>query len=122
MLAYLKKENNYQKVVELLSMEPGDCSIIMNEINVGETYYIIARERGIEHADYFISTILPNLPVKVLSNSFDHIIEASRIKSNYPISYADCFTVATAMRENAVILTGDPDFKMVKSLVRIEWL
>ncbi len=121
-LAYLKKENNYQKVVKVLSSHPGGGSVIMNEINVGECYYIIARERGCEEADYFINTVLTNLPVEVRPNSLKHIIEASRIKAKYPLSYADCFAVATAMREKAVILTGDPEFKKVKHLVDIMWL
>jgi len=121
-LAYLKKENNYEKVVELLSSDAGGGSVIMNEINVGECYYIIARERGSEEADYFLNTVLANLPVEVIPNSLTHIIEASRIKAKYPLSYADCFAVATAMREKALILTGDPEFKKVKHLVDIMWL
>lgn len=122
LLTYLKKEGNYQRVVELLSQASRGSSIIMNEVNVGECYYIIAKEMGIQQAEYFIETVLPNIPVKVISNSFDHIIKASRIKANYPISYADCFAVVTAIREKAIIVTGDPDFKQVKDLVEIEWL
>lgn len=121
-LAYLKKENNYRKVVRLLSSDPRECSVIMNEINVGETYYIIARERGFKQADYFVETVLPNLPVEVIPNSFEQILEASRIKAKYPISYADCFAVATAVHEKATIVTGDPEFKKVEDLVEIEWL
>ncbi|GBE05568.1 tRNA(fMet)-specific endonuclease VapC [bacterium BMS3Abin10] len=122
LLAYLKKEDNYRKVMELLNSAPEDCSIIMNEINAGESYYIIARERGIRQADYFIETILPNLPIDIISNSFDQIIDASRIKVDHSISYADCFVVATAVREKAVIVTGDPDFKRVKDIVDVEWI
>lgn len=121
-LAYLKKEDNYRKVMELLNSAPADCSIIMNEINVGESYYIIARERGVKQADYFIETILPNLPIDIISNSFNQIIDASRIKADHPISYADCFVVATATREKAMIVTGDPDFKRFKNIVDIEWI
>jgi len=121
-LAYLKKENNYEKVVKLLSSDDAGGSVIMNEINVGECYYIIARARGTEEADYFVNTVLPNLPVKVISNSLKNIIEASKIKAKYPLSYADCFAVATAMREKAMILTGDPEFKKVKDIVDIIWL
>ncbi len=122
LLAYLKKEEGYGRVLKLLSTTKGDGSVIMNEMNVGESYYIIARERGYEEADYFKNTILPNLPIKIISNSFEHIIEASRLKARYPISYMDCFAVATAVREKAVIVTGDPDFKKVKGLVRVEWV
>jgi len=121
-LAYLKKENNYEKVVKLLSSDDAGGSVIMNEINVGECYYIIARARGAEEADYFVNTVLPNLPVKVISNSLKNIIEASKIKAKYPLSYADCLAVATAMREKAMILTGDPEFKKVKDIVDIIWL
>ncbi len=122
LLAYLKKEDNYRKVVELLNSAPDDGSIIINEINVGESYYIIARERGIKQADYFIETILPNLPIDIKSNSFDQIIDASRIKVDHPVSYADCFVVATAVREKAMIVTGDPDFKRFKDIVDVEWM
>ncbi|MCL0096343.1 type II toxin-antitoxin system VapC family toxin [Thermodesulfovibrionales bacterium] len=122
LLAYLKKEDNYRKVLELLNSAPDDSSIIINEINVGESYYIIARERGIKQADYFIETILPNLPIDIRSNSFDQIIDASRIKVDHPVSYADCFVVATAIREKAMIITGDPDFKRFKDIVDVEWI
>lgn len=122
LLAYLKKEGNYKKVMELLNSAPDNCSIIMNEINAGESYYIIARERGIKQADYFIETILPNLPIDIISNSFNQIIDASRIKIDHPISYADCFVVATAIREKAMIVTGDPDFKRFEDIVNVEWI
>ncbi|MBI5642639.1 MAG: type II toxin-antitoxin system VapC family toxin [Deltaproteobacteria bacterium] len=122
MLAYLQKEDDYQKVVELMSSNSNDGLLIMNEINVGEAYYIIARERGTGQADYFLETILPSLPVKLIPNSLENVIEAARIKSRYPISYADSFVVATAVREKAVIVTGDPDFKKVKDLVEVDWL
>lgn len=122
LLAYLKKEDNYMKVMELLNSAPNECSIIMNEINVGECYYILARERGIKQADYFIETVFPNLPIDIISNSFNEIIDASRIKANHPISYADCFVVSTGIREKATILTGDPDFKRFADIVDIEWV
>jgi predicted nucleic acid-binding protein len=36
-------------------------------------------------------------------------LEAAEIKAQYPIAYADAFIVATALREEARIITGDPD-------------
>lgn len=49
-------------------------------------------------------------------------LEAAEIKAQYPIAYADAFIVATALREEARIITGDPDFKKVEHLVHVEWL
>ena len=120
LLAFLKKENNHQRVKEFLS-SPSD-PVLMNEINVGETFYILARERGADAADVFLNVILPSLPVAVLSNSFDHVIEASRIKASHALSFADCFAVAAALRENAVIVTGDPEFRKAERLAEVFWL
>jgi len=94
----------------------------MNDINIGETFYILARERGLDRADYFINAILPNLPIAKIGNTFSEVIEAAKIKAQFPVSYADCFVVATAIREKASIITGDPDFKHVEKIVAIDWL
>ena len=94
----------------------------MNDINIGETFYILARERGLDQAEYFFNAILPNLPITKIGNTLAEVIEAAKIKAQYPISYADCFVVATAIRQEASILTGDPDFKHVEKIVAIDWL
>jgi len=120
LLAYLKMESRYEKVKELLLSE--DLIILMNEINLGETFYILARERGIEKAEYFINTILRSLPIKSVTNSFEDVIEAARIKAVYSLAFADCFAIATAKKENAPIITGDPEFKKVQKVVEIEWI
>lgn len=120
LLAFLKKESNYHRVKELLSA--ADNPVLMNEVNLGETFYILARERGMQEADFFLGVILPSLPITILPNSFEHVIEASRIKAAHPLSFADCFAAATALREHAAIVTGDPEFKHIQKLVEIEWL
>jgi ribonuclease VapC len=120
-MAYLKKEKGCEAVIKMLSDQKGN-SLIMNEINVGESYYIIAGARGVSEADYFVETILPNLPIRLISNTFDDIIEVAKLKAAHPMSYADCFAVATAVREKASIVTGDTGFKAVKNLVEIDWL
>jgi ribonuclease VapC len=123
LLAYLKKENDFEKVKDafIWSQKRGQ-KLLMNDINIGETYYIIARERGLEASDYFLQNILGTLPIKVVSNSYQEVIEAAKIKAQYPISYADAFIVATALREQVPVLTGDPEFKKVEHLIEINWL
>lgn len=120
LLAYLKKEDNYQKVVHIISSE--DVLSMINEINLGEVFYILARERGAEKAEYLINAILPSLAIRRIPNSFEDILEAARIKAGHSLSYADCFAVATARREDAPIVTGDPEFRKVENIVKIDWL
>lgn len=120
LLAYLKQESNYQKVENLLSSK--ETQLLMNDINIGETFYILARERGLDQAEYFINAILPNLPITKIGNTLAEVIDAAKIKAQHPVSYADCFVVATAIREKASIITGDPDFRHVEKIVTVDWL
>lgn len=62
------------------------------------------------------------LPIRIVTNDFQHIIEAAEIKAKYPLSFANCFTVATALREKATIMTGDTEFTKIEGLVEIEWI
>ncbi|HOF04622.1 MAG TPA: type II toxin-antitoxin system VapC family toxin [Syntrophales bacterium] len=123
LLAFLNGEAGCDRVRELLAeAQETACDMLMNEINVGETYYILSRKRSPEKAKYFLEIILPGLPIYCVPNDFDQVIAAARLKAEYPLSYADCFAVETARREGATILTGDREFKSVEHLVSIEWL
>ncbi|GBE00879.1 tRNA(fMet)-specific endonuclease VapC [bacterium BMS3Bbin06] len=96
--------------------------LLVNDINLGETFYILARERGIEQAGYFMDVIFPNLPIRNIANTLTDVLEAAKIKSEYSISYADCFAAATAIREDASIVTGDPEFRKLEGKVSIVWI
>ena len=122
-IAYLNKDKGFEKVRDAMSeAQNSGGSILMNEINIGEVYYILFRKRGPEKADYFLQTILQSLPIVVVSNDFDDVIKAAKIKAEHPLSFADCFAAATAKKNNSVIMTGDPEFKKIEDLVAIEWL
>ncbi len=123
LLAYLNKEDGFEKVRNVLAnAQESSFTVLMNELNVGETYYILYRKRGPEQAEYFLDTVLAGLPISMISNDFDAVISAAKIKARHALSFADCFAVATAQRENAVILTDDPEFKNVEKFVEIDWL
>ncbi len=123
LLAFLNGEAGCERVRDLLAeAQENAFELLMNEINVGETYYILSRKRSPDKANYFIEIILPGLPICCVPNDYDQVIAAARLKAEYPLSYADCFAVETARREGATILTGDPEFKSVEHLVSIEWI
>jgi len=123
LLAYLHGETGFEKVRDILEeAQKSNGSLLMNEINIGETYYILFRKRGLEKAEYFLDTILVALPIVMVQNDFQDVIDAARIKGEYPLSFGDCFAVATARRKKAIILTGDPEFKKIEHLAKIEWL
>lgn len=74
-----------------------------------------------EHADGFLLR-LETPPVRTVSNSFAEVLEAARIKARFALSYADAFAVATAMRMDAAVVTGDHEFEAVAHLVDITWM
>jgi uncharacterized protein len=123
LLAYLNKDHGFEMVHQALtSAQAGGDWLLMNEINVGEAYYILHRRRGRDKAEYFLDTTLPALPITTVANTFDEVIAAARIKAEYPMAFADCFAVATARSQSAFIMTGDPEFRKVEHLVDIEWI
>ena len=122
MLAYLQKERGSDRVRDLLSAGQENGRVIMNCINVGEVYYILARERSAQEADLFLDLIVPALNIRIELNNLQDVMAAARIKASHALSYADAFAAATAQKYEAVLVSGDPDFKLVEKLINIEWL
>lgn len=120
LLAYLQGENGHLRVKEMLAAS--DLDLLMNAVNAGEAFYILARARGLREADYFLNVILPSLPITVVDNSFEQVIEAARLKAAHALSFADCFAAATAVRERAALVTGDREFEKLGRSVAIDWL
>lgn len=121
-LKWTQKEKGYQKVKSLLRASlDQSATAYMNQINLGEVYYKTIRAVGIQRGKEFLENFL-RLPIQIIVPDSDLIWTASEIKASYSISYADCFAAATALRFEATLLTGDPEFEKVASIVPIEWL
>jgi predicted nucleic acid-binding protein len=44
------------------------------------------------------------------------------MRRQYPLAYADAFAVAPAQKNDATLVTRDPEMKAVEGQTRIEWL
>ena len=121
-LQYAQDEAGADKVEHLLrSALKGSITAYMSEINLGEVYYLTIRRIGLHSARNHPEQVR-QLPMKIVSPSSEIILQASEIKAEYAISYADCFAVATAIEHSAAIVTGDPEFRKVEHMVSIRWL
>ena len=105
----------------LISSRRGDLKSIISEINLGEVYYKTIRRLGIASAKTQLEQFF-ELAIQVIPPSSEIILSASEIKAEYAISYADCFAVATALKFDASVVTGDPEFKKVKHLLQVVWI
>jgi len=50
LLAYLKGERGHLRVKEMLAAS--DMDLLMNAVNAGEAFYILARARGLREAEF----------------------------------------------------------------------
>jgi len=122
LLCWLQEELGYELIDDLLTeAETGKSSISMHIINLGEVFYRLCRVSGMKRAEGILDKIRL-LPVKIHSISDEEVMEAAKIKAKYPISYADAFAVVTAQELAGRVLTGDPEFESVETLIAVEWL
>ena len=90
-------------------------------INWGEFYYVVKRRVGQEKAEEAL-VLVQQLPIALVSVDDRLVKEAATLKSEYPISYADAFCIATALHSSGQILTNDPEYRAVEHLVKVMWL
>jgi ribonuclease VapC len=122
LIAYFDGEPGAQTLITLLADEQQiRYSFYLSVINLGELYYIFARERTVSTANDMLA-VVEQLPIFIVDAHRPRVLAAAHIKAHYALTYADAFVVATAQEFSATVLTGDPEFKRVEHLVRVEWL
>ena len=122
LLAFFQKEKGAETVAKILEYaiaEELDRLICL--INLGEIIYITKRNFG-DMKKLEVLARVNQLGFKVLSLPESLVFKAAEIKAEYSISYADCFALASAIEQSAILVTGDPDFKKVAHLIKIKWI
>jgi len=122
LLAFFQNEDGAEVVYNILQKSKEKrMDRLICIINLGEIIYMTKKRFG-DRKKIEILGRIHQLAFKVLPAPDSLVYRAAEIKADYPISYADCFAVACAQEHNATIVTGDPDFKNVEHLVKIEWI
>ena len=119
LLKLFQKEKGYEKVVHLLEeIKKTRGTKYINAINLGEIIYSTKREFGDQKKIEALANIERlNFTILPIPNTL--IFQAAEYKAQYSISYADCFTLASAIEHKATIVTGDPEFKKVEHIISI---
>jgi predicted nucleic acid-binding protein len=79
----------------------------MSWVNLVEVQYRTIRDHGRQEADAVLAELRPQISENLPGISA--MREVARLKADNPIALADCFAVALAAEEGAVLLTGDPE-------------
>ena len=123
-MAWLQDEPAAEKVDQLWRQAgKGKIRLVMSAVNVGEVFYLTARWRGTREAEVVLAQ-MQELPLEIRTSPNALIWEAARIKAAHRLSYADAFAVATAIREDAPLVTGDLELKTLaeQGVLTLEWV
>jgi predicted nucleic acid-binding protein len=103
--------------------EKGRIELLMSIINVGEVFYILAKNVSAKDAEDFLRDF-KKMPIRSMAVPKVLVLGAARLKAKYPISSADAIAAETANRADAPLVTGDPDFKpfIGGTVVQVEWI
>ncbi len=122
LFALLQNEEGQRIVADLIEVaDKEQAQLFLSLINWGEILYIVEREQG-RHLAQLVMNDIGKLPILFCGVDQDRIAAAAHIKARYPIAYADAFAVALAQEIEAPVVTGDPEFKKVESLVDVLWI
>ena len=118
LLAFLRAEEPGATAMRrsLRRAQSGNLRLLLNVVNLGEVFYRLLQLAGEAQAEERLCQVKA-LPIEIVPARESLVLEAARIKSKYPLSYADAFAVATGRLEKAPVLTGDPEILALPATV-----
>ena len=104
----------------LKKAELNEIRLLMSAISVGEVYYFLRKQHSEVLAETWRNSS-GTLPVTIEVPERSDIWHAAELKGTFPISYADAFAAALALKCGCPLVTGDPEFRRVNRL-KLAWL
>jgi ribonuclease VapC len=121
-IAYLEDEPSAPQIADLIATAHDEqIPVHMTVVNVGEVWYIIAREVSEEEANSSVKE-LRDLRIQFVDVDWELTQEAARFKSQHNMSYADCYAAALAKTKKADLVTGDKEFTPLEAQIKIQWI
>jgi len=122
LMALFQGESGADRIEKLLEQQDaGEVRVFMSIVNFGEVIYTMQIRYGLEAAQESLSAI-DQSPIDVVQADRPLTLAAARLKAFTGLGYADSFAAAVAQQLDATLVTGDPDFEKVESIVAVEWL
>ncbi len=122
LLLFFQKEKGAEAVAKIMGKaQKQQLDRFICVINLGEIIYMTKRRFG-DNKKLELLGRIGQLGFKILPAEDSLVYKATELKAEYPISYADCFALACAQENLAILVTGDPDFEKVAHLINIHWI
>ena len=105
LLALVKKEDGALLVRQALESEHDVC--LVHAVNLCEVYYDCLRCYGYDLSEKLLTDLIETGMTIHNDMDVDFWKGAGKLKARGRISLADCFAIALAVREDAVVMTSD---------------
>ena len=105
LLALIKKEDGALSVRHALESEKNVC--LVHSVNLCEVYYDCLRCYGNDPTEKLLTDFIETGLIIRNDMDVDFWKAAGKLKARGRISLADCFAIALAVREDAVLMTSD---------------
>ena len=121
-MAYLEDEPAAARVADIIADANEDGTpLLMTVVNLGEVWYISAREASEMDAERSVTEIR-HLGIAIVDADWALARAAAGFKAKHKMSYADGFAAALAKQEKAHLVTGDREFAALEPDIQIIWL
>ena len=122
LISYFENRPGGDVVEEVLSgCIDGKTELFMSIVNWGEVYYSAWRAGGEDGARRLAAEI-SQFPIQLIDADFELTKSAAVLHAKYDLPYANCFAAALSKDWKAELVTGDRDFEMVQSEIKIQFL
>jgi predicted nucleic acid-binding protein len=95
-----------------------DLPLLMSAVNWGEVFYMEWRYHGEEKARE-AEGYLRRLPITVVPVDLDRATRAAALKQKYGLGYADAFAAELAIEQRAWLVTADPEFARLGTILSV---
>ena len=104
----------------LLDAAAGNVELSLSVVNLGEIWYSVARSVSAQQADAVVQEI-QGLTIDIVDAGWSLAYQAAQFKARGGLSYADCYAAALAKLRGATLITGDPEFAVLRDVITIAW-
>jgi predicted nucleic acid-binding protein len=124
-MAWLKGQQPAADQVRLLleTAEQREHRLAMNIVNLGEVFHLSVKARDLAYGRRVLETL--HTRVTTVSAHDELVMLAATLKARHAISYADGFAAATAILQEAPLVTGDSEIKAmaaVERMLQLKWI
>lgn len=89
---------------------------LITEVNLAEYYYKTCQKLGRETADIRYFMLRNSRLLTIGDENLTRLAGLEKCRQQLDLSLADCFALALAKRENAILLTTDSELRKVKEV------